>query len=366
MRDKLKDMQKTKDTIVKYTMALGVAVLVGTLIILMQGESPLAAFDSMIRGSLIGRASIARSIRWATPCIISGIAAVVAHKSGIINLGIEGQIYMGAFFAAVMGYIISVPKIIHFPLIIIAAGVGAMLLALIPAILKLYFDISEMITTLMLNYVAILLTEYLTMQLMDVDGATAPDYVATPPMEATSRLSTIIPSSQATTGIFIALFIVTVVFLMYKYTIKGYEFKQVGENINFAHYGGVKAATTYFVVFLLSSFIAGICGAVEMMGPHGRFRAQFSSNLGWDGIMIALIAKNNPIGTVIVAILWGITKNGSFAMERMTNVNRLVVTLIQALFVLFITMDHKKLLGFIRSLFKTRQRAEQKGGTCDA
>jgi len=366
MREKLTNLQDTKEAIIKYAIALGVAIFIGTLVIIMQGESPMAAFDAMLRGSLVGRAAIARSIRWITPCIISGIAAVIAHKSGIMNLGIEGQIYMGAFFAALMGYMVSLPKVIHLPLVMLAAGIGAVLLALIPAILKLYFDISEMITTLMLNYVAVLLTEYLTMQLMDADGAVSPDYVATPPMEASSRLSTIIPSSQATTGIFIALFIVLAAFLMYKYTIKGYEFKQVGENINFAHYGGIKAASTYFFVFLLSSFIAGICGAVEMMGPHGRFRAQFSTNLGWDGIMIALIANNNPIGMVIVAILWGITKNGSFAMERMTNVNRLVVTLIQALFVLFITMDHKKLNNFVKTVFRTKKKAKHRGGTCDA
>jgi ABC-type uncharacterized transport system permease subunit len=349
----------------KYIISIAFVILMGAIFILLQGESPSKAFQAIIQGAIIGKPSIARSIRWITPCIIAGTAAVISNKSGIFNLGIEGQIYMGAFAAAVFGYAVPLPRLLHIPLTVIIGGMGGALLALIPAVLKLYYDINEMITTLMFNYVAILLTEYLTMQLMGVSGSTAPDYVATPPMLGSARLTPLIPSYQATTGFFIALTLIGLTYVLYKYTKKGYELKQVGENIKFAQYGGINAFSTYFYVFLASGFIAGICGAIEIMGAHGRFRAQFSSNLGWDGIMIALIAKDSPLGMLVVAILWGLIKNGSFAMERTTNVNRLVVTLIQAIFVLFITADFEKIMGKIRSLVhRQKGQGKKEGSLC--
>src|SRR5690606_12790945 len=119
----------------------------------------------------------------------------------------------------------------------------------------------------------------------------------------------------------------------------------------FSRLGGIRVPSMYLAIFLISGFIAGITGAVEIMGPHGKFRAQFATNLGWDGIMIALIARNNPIGVIIVGSIWGILKNGAFAMERMTDTSRLVIVLIQALFVLFITIDFNKLQTNIKKLW---------------
>lgn len=123
----------------------------------------------------------------------------------------------------------------------------------------------------------------------------------------------------------------------------------IGKNIKFAKYGGIKTKISFLTIFLTSAFIAGICGSVEILGPHLRFRSYFSNNLGWDGIMVALIAKNNPVTTVIVAIIWGMIKAGSLSMERTTSVNRILVYLIQALFVLFVTVDFKSLLANIKA-----------------
>lgn len=352
-----------KKEAIKYIISITLVMIVGAIFIFLQGESPLKAFQAIVQGALLGKPSIARTIRWITPCIIAGTAAVISNKSGIFNLGVEGQIYMGAFLSAVFGYAISLPRLLHIPATIIVGGIGGALLALIPAVLKLYYNINEMITTLMFNYVAILFTEYMTMQLMGVSGSTSPDYVATPPMLDSARLTPLFTSYQATTGFFIALALVGLTYVLYKYTKKGYELKQVGENIKFAQYGGINAFSTYFYVFLVSGFVAGICGAIEMMGAHGRFRAQFSSNLGWDGIMIALIAKDSPLGMLLVAVLWGIIKNGSFAMERTTSVNRLVVTLIQAIFVLFITADFEKIMSKIRSIVHWQKGESKKEGS---
>ncbi|MBW8347918.1 ABC transporter permease [Bacillus sp. IITD106] len=355
-------LANAKTEVYKYLFAFLCVLAIGVIIILIQGGNPIKSFSAIFSGSLIGIDSIARSIRWIIPCIIAGIAATVAFRSGVFNLGIDGQIYIGAFIAAMIGYSIGLPRGLHIPLTIICAGLGGLIFAIIPAVLKLYFRVNEMVTTLMLNYVAILFTEYLAMMFLGFDGSKSPEQVATPPILESAKLKQLFPPYQATTGIFIALGLVIIVHIIYKYTTKGYELKQLGENMIFSRLGGIRVPSMYLAIFLISGFIAGITGAVEIMGPHGKFRAQFATNLGWDGIMIALIARNNPIGVIIVGSIWGILKNGAFAMERMTDTSRLVIVLIQALFVLFITVDFNKLQTNIKKLWNKHVLKRETGG----
>ncbi len=340
-----------KFEVFKYVLAFVMVTIIASVLISFQGEEPSKALSAIVKGALGNSYAIGNTIRWTIPCILSGMAAVVAFKSGVMNLGIEGQLYFGAFAAGVVGYIIELPPLLHIISCIVAAGIFGLLYSVIPAILKLYFQVNEMITTLMLNYIAILLTELFTVWVMGATAGVNPDLLATPPIYASAKLPVLIKGTQGNAGIFIALAVVIIVFLIYKYTIKGYELKQVGENLKFSKVGGVNVAKTFVSIFLISGFIAGICGGVEVLGTHGKFTSRFSSNLGWDGIMIAMVAKNNPFGVLGISILWGILKCGSMAMERVTNTNRLTVSLIQALFVLFVTVDYKKIAGMLRDKF---------------
>ena len=335
--------QNTKLEILKYILSMLMVMLIGTCIILSQGNSPTEAFQALITGSVGSVSAIGTTIRWATPSIITGIAAVIAFKSGIWNVGIEGQMYFGAFLAAIIGASVAVPKIIHIPLCLAAAGIGGMLFAFIPAILKLTLNVNELICTLMLNYAASLFTEYLTFKYMGFDASELADAIATPDMFPTARLSTIIPKTSASTAIFIALGIAILVYLLYKYTVKGYELKMVGENL------------------LLSGFIAGVCGGTEMTGSFGKFRPAFATNLGWDGVMIASIAKNNPIAVIFISIFWGMLKSGSFHMERVTNTNRLVISVLQAVFVLLVAVDYEALYRWLCEKRQLRMLRSQKG-----
>ena len=324
-----------------YLISIVLVLIIASVLILIQGSNPIEAFYEMVNGALGSTSAIASSIRWSTPVIISSMAAVVAQKSGINNLGIEGQIYFGALTSAMVGAYVQGPGYVVIPLAILAGATAGLLYAVVPAILKVYWNIDEMITTLMLNYVAIQVTEYLTMMIMGLSSDTNPDMIATPEIQESARLTRIMPPYQASTGIFIGLGIAVVIFILYKYTRVGYEWKMIGRNRIFAKYGGIRHLKNYFIIFLCSGAIAGVCGAVEILGPHLRFRTNFSSNMGWDGIMVALVAKNNPAAAVVVAIVWGMIKAGSMSMERMTSVNRILVTLVQALFVLFITVDFR-------------------------
>jgi ABC-type uncharacterized transport system permease subunit len=330
--------------ILGYLLSLLMVLLIGSILILIQGSNPIEAYLAIVRGALGNKAAIASSIRWSIPVIIASMASVIATRSGIINLGLDGQIYLGAFTAALIGAFLPLPGIIHKLVAIVIGGLAGSLFALIPALLKAYWKINEMVTTLMLNYAAVLFTEFFTIKLMGFGADTSPDMIATPEILETAKLIRLLPPYQASSGIFIGLIIFLVVFIVYKKTMVGYEWNMIGRNMRFAQYGGVKTIKNYIIVFLTSAFVAGICGAVEILGPHVRFRSYFSSNLGWDGIMVALIGKGDPLSTLIVALIWGMIKAGSLSMERTTSVNRILVTLIQALFVLFVTVDYKSLL----------------------
>jgi simple sugar transport system permease protein len=327
-----------------YLSALVLVMSAASVLIFIQGSSPPDAFYALFRGAVGSTAAIASSIRWTIPVLVSAMAAVVAQRSGIINLGLDGQVYFGAFFAAIVGAFFSISHPFHIMTALLAGSIAGLLYALIPALLKIFLGIDEMITTLMFNYISILLTEFFTMKLMGLGANANPDMIATPEILNTAKLKSILPPYQATTGIFIAVAIVILVWAFYRYTRAGYEWKILGRNAAFARYGGIRVIKNYLVVFLLSGFLAGMCGAVEILGPHLRFRNNFANNLGWDGIMVALIAGNNPLGAAVVGILWGMIKAGSLSMERMTSVNRILVTLLQALFVLFITVDFRSLL----------------------
>lgn len=335
-----------------YVISIIAVLLIASVLILIQGSNPLEAFSEMIAGAIGSTSAIASSIRWSTPVIISATAAVIAQKSGINNLGIEGQIYFGAFTSAVVAAYVQGPVYIVVPLAFAVGALAGLLYAVVPALLKMYWNIDEMITTLMLNYAAIQLTEYFTMLLMGLGSNTNPDLIATPEIPAQYQLAQILPPYQANAGFFIGIALVLITFFVYRYTRMGYEWTMIGRNKEFAKYGGIKYRKNYLIIFLTSGAIAGICGVTEMLGPHMRFRTNFSTNMGWDGIMVALIARNNPVAAGIIAIVWGMIKAGSLSMERMTSVNRILVTLVQALFVLFITLD-------IKSLFQKRKLARK-------
>ena len=335
---------KKLGSILNYTISLALILAIASILIIIQGSRPSTALWALVRGAVGSTSAISSSIRWTIPVLISAMGAVIAHRSGINNLGLDGQVYFGAFFTALVGAFFSAPHPLHIFAALLAGSAAGLLYSVIPMLLKAFLKINEMITTLMFNYIAILLTEFFTMKIMGFGANTRPDMIATPEILETAKLTLILPPYQASTGFFFALIIVLIVWAFYRFTVTGYEWKILGRNPFFAQYGGIRVLRSFIISFLLSGFLAGFCGAVEILGPHLRFRNNFANSLGWDGIMVALIARNNPLGAAVVGFLWGMIKAGSLSMERVTSVNRILITMLQALFVLFITVDIRSLL----------------------
>lgn len=350
----------------KYVLAFTAVAVIGAALIRFQGAAPGEAYAAILQGICGSASAIGNTIRWITPCIFTGIAATVAFRSGVMNLGIEGQLYVGAFTATLVGLYADLPGWLLPLACLLAGSLSGLLFALIPAVIKLVFRIDEMITTLMLNYVALWVTEYFTKIVKGASANNNSKAMATPVIQESAELTTLVPRTNASTGIFIALLLVAVVFVIYRFTKVGYEMKQVGENLRFARVGGVRTTRMFISIFLLSGFIAGLCGAVEILGVYGKFTPSFANNIGWDGIMISMIAKNSPVGVALASMLWGALKAGALQMERVTSTNRLTVELIQAMFVLFVTIDYRRLWGKWKDKQPRKKTAGKgrEGGIC--
>lgn len=330
---------------IQYGAALVLTLILGAILIYLLGENPVVAVRYIWDGAFGSMKKFGNTLRWMTPCLFTGIAVSFAFKSGIWNCGIQGQVYMGAITAATIGYAVPLPAGVHALVCIAAAGLVGMFWALVPALMRLYLKIDEMITSLMLCFVATYISSYIVIWKI-IGGkadSTASQSSASPQIMDTARIPKLIKGTELNCGIFFGIAIIILIYFVYKYTKIGYELKQIGENIEFCRAGGVCTSKMFLGVFLISGLISGLCGGVEVTGSYGRFNTNFSSNIGWDGIMIARVAGNNPFGVIAVSFLWGALKAGSMNMERLTSLNRLTVNIIQMFFVLLVSVDFKAL-----------------------
>jgi simple sugar transport system permease protein len=277
------------------------------------------------------------TLRWSIPLIFTGLAVAVAFRSGSWNLGVDGQLYLGAIAATIVGLKLSY---LPFPISIFAAlFAGAIVGALwagIAALLRVFWSTNVVVTTLFLNFIAFLVTDFLVLGPLKGTGMAAGTF-STNKIPEHYWLARIFHPSQANVGLFIALAMTLFVgFIFYRSTV-GYEFKLVRQNSRFARYGGVNVRKVIWISMLLSGAIAGIAGTVEILGAHHRFPGRFSHGLGFDGIVVALLAKNNPFGVLFSGLFLGALRNGAMNMERITDVPRAVVEIVQSIIILMVS-----------------------------
>ncbi len=340
--------------------AVILAGLIGAIILSASGANPWKAYVALAEGSFGNLAAwnqgdlsaLGRTLEKATPLIFSGLAVAFAFKAGLFNIGAQGQLLLGAIVAAVLGFgIHGLPPYIHAPLALLGGALAGALYGAIPGALKTYSGAHEVITTIMLNYIAINITDYLA------DGPwkdmTPGNIVArTPEILNSARISSI---NGLPLGFLIALlFAVATWWLLWKTTL-GFEIRTVGLNPNAARYAGIKVARTVILTMVISGLLAGIGGAIETQGVVGRYQPGFNTGLGFDGITIALLGKTHPIGVIPAAIIVGAMKAGSNHMQYKAGVANDIVDVIQALILFFVAAD-----GIVRWLLRMRVSDDEK------
>ncbi|MGI6576971.1 MAG: ABC transporter permease [Eubacteriales bacterium] len=326
-------LKKAGKQIISPLLSLLLVFLVSSVILLFSGYSPIAAYGAMFRGAFGDIGKIADTLGTATPLILTGLAVAVAMKGGVINIGCEGQLYVGAMAAAVTGiYVEGLPGLLHIPLCLLAAMVAGGLWAALAGWLKVKLQTNEVIVTIMLNYIAIYLTDYLVTYWVKADGMV----VKTPNVQNSALLMKLFPHSRLTIGFIIAVAITVFLYWMLKKTVFGFELQAMGFNRAAAETGGVNLGKCFMATMLISGALAGLAGAVEVLGIHKYFIKGFSPGYGYDGLSIAVLGHNSPFGVAISAILFGALRSGATMMDRATNIPGDFVVIMQALIILFV------------------------------
>ena len=316
-----------------------ISFLIFTILLVFFKQNFVKIYYALAKSSILTILGIKTSLRWMTPLLFTGIAVAIAFKGGVFNIGVEGQFYLGAFAAT--WACITFPYLNRYliiPFAFLSAILVGIIWSFIPLFLKEKFKTNEVITCLMLNYIAILFTEWLVRYPYAAPG-TAGETVATVNIPNSAHLTSLIRGSQVTSGLIIGFFICILIWFILSKTKLGFEIKQVGMNPIFSQYIGITPLKIRFISMLLSGAFAGLGGAIEILGVQWRFITKFTVGLGFDGIVVSLLANNNPIGVIFSSFFIGALKSGSFGIERTIGASRALVTVLQGIVIALITIE---------------------------
>ena len=314
-------------------LAIVAALLVGAIVILASGHDPFVAYKALAEGALGSRRGRAETLVYAAPLLLGGLAFAVAARAGMFNIGIEGQLVMGGFAAALIGASDwHLPGPVQIVLAMLAAIIAGGIWGAIPGFLRAVTGAHEVITTIMLNYLAFRLITYLIQKRSDwlpVD----PQIQGTNKVLESARLPILLERTRLHLGIIIAFVVAIIIWYVLFHTVIGYKIRTVGLSTGAARYGGINWGLTVTLAMALSGALAGIAGAGESLGLHGRHSAT-PPGLGFTAIAVGLVGRNNPIGIIFAALLFGFLSAGAPSMQASAGVSREIVLVIQGLVIL--------------------------------
>ena len=327
-------MNQTLNGIRRILITILVAMGVGALFIVAIGENPIDAYAALFRGAFDGELRLGTTLAGFTPLLLTSIAFAVAAKAGAFNVGVEGEVFLGGITAAYIGINWTfLPK----PALYVACFVGAMVVAaawaFIPAVLRAYYNVNEVCTTILMNTVALYITSYLVSGPMSAGTANAQS------LPVTVRLYQFMKPSSVNVGIFIAAITVIVIIFMLQKSSWGYKIRTVGLNPTHADYVGIDSKKVFIGAMMLSGMLGGMAGCIEVLGVDGYFLNNFATGLGSNGMLAALIVKNNMVSTPFMAFFLAVLKSGAMGMQQSTGVPKSLVDTITAVFIIIATME---------------------------
>ncbi len=314
--------------------AILLSFFLGAIIVLATGNNPVTAYAALVKGAVGSPLALGRTLLYTTPLIFTGLAVAVAFRAGLFNIGGEGQLYIGAITAAWLGVSLGSLGPVAIPIVLTACVITGFLWGSLPGILKAYFGAHEVITTIMLNFVAIDLAYYLAQhplrQRGPIPGTETIDYAARIPTIGTAL-------GRANYGFFIAILAAVVVYLLLWRTRRGFELRAVGLSPGAANYAGMRLGLNTILALAIGGSLAGLGGGVEILGVYGNMDVPFVTNLGFNGIGVALLGRNHPVGVVLGALLFGGLTSGAQEMQFATDVPLQLANVLLAVILLLVT-----------------------------
>lgn len=314
-------------------LAIILALIVGTILILIIGESPIKAYSTLLSGALGNKQAIANTISKTIPLIFTGLSVAIASRSSMLNIGAEGQLHFGAMMSIIFALAFpGLNKWILLPLVFIVGMAGGAFAGAIPGYFRAKLKINEVIVCIMLNYIFTLFTSFLVNGPFKSEGTVA----QTEMISENARLSKLIPRTQLTTAVFIAIGVAILLYIFLWKTSAGFKIRSVGINITAADAAGINSELSMVTAMALSGGLAALAGITEVVGKYYRFIEGFSPSFGFTGIAVAVLGRNHPFGIIITALLFGILDTGALRMSRVTMVSSNMVIVIQSLVILFV------------------------------
>ncbi len=331
------------------------ALVVGAVLILasellipnkpFQWDLPLVAYASLIEGSIGSWEALVQTLAFTAPLILAGLAVGLGFRAGLFNIGVLGQFLMGALAACTMGLILrDAPPLIAWPLALVAGALGGAAWGFIPGFLKAESGAHEVVTTIMLNYIAIYILAAAVSGPLKAPGSQNP---ITQDI-GNAALPVIIPPDGHLGIVFAFLAALFIRWLLFRTTI-GFEIRAVGSNPDAARYAGMRPKQLVMFTMALSGLLGGLAGAGQILGINHQLNASFSTTVGFDGIAVALLGRSNPFGIVAAAFLFGAMRAGAGLMQINAGIPPELVDVLQATILLFLVAS-----PVLRRVFKLR------------
>ena len=326
----------------------------GAIFMLIIGSNPIKAYSVLFESAFGSFYGFSETLINTTPLIFTGLAVSFAFRTGLFNIGGDGQFLIAYTVTAWIGYAFQLPMLIHVPLALIGGIIGGGLWASIAGYLKAKLGVHEVITTIMLNYIALYLSGYFIGNPLKKPGQIPATYF----IKDSAKLISI-PGTRANMSIIIALAAAALIYYLLWKTTLGYEVRAVGLNPDAAEYGGISVANKMITAMFISGALAGLAGSIQVMGLEHRAYQPFGFiGYGFTGIAVALLGKNHPGGVILGALLFGVLNRGAMQMQSMAGVPKEVVEIIQAIIIIFVASEYA-----FRWIAKKSNK--EKGGVAD-
>lgn len=316
--------------------AIAAALTIGFVVTSLVSESPVEAFGYFLKGPFTSIRRFGSFLEAAVPLTFTGLAVSLVFSAGQFNMGAEGQFFIGAVAATAAGVFLDLPPVIHTIVCLAAGMIAGAIGGFIPGVLKARWNASELVASLMLNYVFLKLGMYLiTYHLRDPSAGA----LVSLPLKESSWLPQFTRTTKLHSGIFVMFLVVFLCYYFLYRTSRGYEARMTGQNLSFARYSGIPVLKVILLIQVLGGAVAGLGGAVEMLGIYRRFQWQASPGYGFDGVIIAILARNNPLLVPLAAVFLAYLRVGADVMAMYADVSAEMVSIIQAVIILLVTAE---------------------------
>jgi simple sugar transport system permease protein len=336
-------------------LAIFTALVVSAGVLALTEVNPIEAFVALAEGALVGQAAIVTTLIKTTPFVFVSLGLALAFRGGLFNIGAEGQVFVGAILAVLVGYGVSLPAVLHLPLVLLAGAAGGAAWAFIPGYLKARTGAHEVITTIMTNFVALRIINWLIGSDGPMRASALNPVPETRPVLETARLPLLIADTRLHAGVLLAPLAALLVYWLLWRTTLGFEIRTVGANPSAARYAGINVGRNIVLTMMLSGALAGLAGGVQVVGlaPY-NFTTGFNVGYGFDSIAVTMLGSLHPFGVMLASFLFGIMDSGGRIMQLRTRAPIDILTILQGLLLMFVAAHQ-----IIRAIYRIRVRAEE-------